>query len=73
MCLSLPSRVVDVVDPMTAVVIHGGVRSTVSLLAADGSVAPGDWVLVHSGFVLRRLTDDDIHGLAELSGAGEPA
>jgi len=73
MCLSLPSRVVDVVDPGTAVVVHRGVRSTVSLLAADVPVAPGDWVLVHSGFVLGRLTDDDVRGLAELTDAAGAA
>lgn len=73
MCLSLPSRVVDVVDPSTAVVVHRGVRSTVSLLVADAEVAPGDWVLVHSGFVLRRLTDEDVRGLAELTDAGGAA
>jgi hydrogenase expression/formation protein HypC len=68
MCVSLPFQVVEVVDPSTAVVVHRGVRSTVSLLVADSPVAPGDWVLVHSGFVLRRLTGDDVRGLAEVTG-----
>jgi hydrogenase expression/formation protein HypC len=70
MCLSVPSRVLDVVDPETAVVVHRGVRSTVSLLAADTPVGPGDWVLVHSGFVLGRLTDDDVRELTELTDSG---
>ncbi len=73
MCLSLPSRVVDVGDQGTAVVVHRGVRSTVSLLAADAPVAPGDWVLVHSGFVLGRLSDDDVRGLGGLIDAGGAA
>jgi hydrogenase expression/formation protein HypC len=73
MCISLPCRVVDVVDSVTAVVVHRGVRSTVSLLAADASVRPGDWVLVHSGFVLSRLTDDDVRGLVEVGDAGGAA
>jgi hydrogenase expression/formation protein HypC len=30
----------------------------VSLLALDGPVTPGDWVVIHSGFALSRLTAD---------------
>jgi hydrogenase expression/formation protein HypC len=32
---------------------------TVSLLTLDGPVAPGDWLQVHSGFALARLTDKE--------------
>jgi len=69
----MPSRIDDVVDPETAVVVHRGVRSTVSLLAADVPVGRGDWVLVHSGFILRRLTEDDVHGLTDVTDAGGAA
>ena len=32
-----------------------------SLLTLDEPVTPGDWVLVHSGFALGRLTADEAH------------
>ena len=71
MCLALPCRVLALCDDGTAVVSRAGARSTVSLLAAATPVSVGDWVLVHSGFVLDRLTDDDVRGLADLAQDGE--
>lgn len=71
MCLALPCRVVALGDDGTAVVTRAGTRSTVSMLAAATDVSVGDWVLVHSGFVLDRLTDDDVRGLADLVRDGE--
>lgn len=63
MCLGIPGRVVDLVDPVNhvATVEVSGVRRTVSvrLLApveagprAPSPVQVGDWVLVHVGFAL---------------------
>jgi hydrogenase expression/formation protein HypC len=73
MCLSLPYRVVDVPGPAVAVVTRQGVTVEVSMLAAVDPVAPGDWVLVHSGFVLRRLSDDEVRELATtFASAGGP-
>lgn len=70
MCVAIPCLVVDVPDSGTAVVSRRGIRSTVSLLAADAPVEPGDWVLVHSGFVLERLSDDDVRQLVEVATDG---
>lgn len=70
MCVTLPYRVLDVPDADTAVVIRGGVTSTVSLLTADTAVAPGDWVLVHAGLVLARVSDDDARHLDDLATEG---
>lgn len=67
MCLSLPCRVVALGDDGTVVVSRAGTRSTASMLAAAADVSVGDWVLVHSGFVLDRLTEDDVCGLADLA------
>lgn len=70
MCLSEPYRVVDVPDPLTAVVTRGGVQTTVTLLAADADIAAGDWVLVHSGIVLTRLSDADVDEIEQLTRDG---
>jgi hydrogenase expression/formation protein HypC len=67
MCIALPYRVVDVPDPATAVVSRQGVTTTVSLLTADTTIAAGDWVLVHSGLVLARLSDEDARQLDALA------
>ncbi len=42
-----------------------GVRSRASLLALDGPVpGPGDWVVVHSGYVLERVDPDEAASVA---------
>lgn len=39
---------------------------TASLLAVDGELGLGDWVLVHSGLVLARLTEHEARDALEL-------
>jgi len=59
MCLGEIAQVTDVVDERTVRVRVGERSLTVSLLTLDGPVAPGDWLQVHSGFALARLTDEE--------------
>lgn len=56
MCLGLTCQVVTV-DGGLASVRCSGREQMVSLMTLEEPVAPGDWVLVHSGFALARLTD----------------
>jgi hydrogenase assembly chaperone HypC/HupF len=56
MCLGEVVQVVEVA-PDGLVLARAGTRTLqISLLTLDGSVVPGDWVLVHSGFALARLS-----------------
>ena len=55
MCVAVPFQVVDA-DAERARVSRGGRIAVVSLLAMTEPLFPGDWVLVHSGFVLATLT-----------------
>lgn len=73
MCLGELAEVLEVGSASTALVRSPGRTTTVSLLTVDGSVAPGDWLLCHSGFALRRLTPQQAHDAAALraNGAGE--
>jgi hydrogenase expression/formation protein HypC len=65
---TLPDRMVETTGPTGA----PGARR-VSLLALAGPVAPGDWLLVHSGFALERLTETEARAaLALRSGAADP-
>lgn len=57
MCLGEIAQVVERVDDGTVRARVGDRLVTVSLLTLDGPVAPGDWLQVHSGYALARLTD----------------
>ena len=59
MCLGDLAQVTDVVDDRTVHARVGDRVVTVSLLTLDGPVAPGDWLQVHSGFALGRLTEEE--------------
>jgi hydrogenase expression/formation protein HypC len=60
MCLAIPGRVVDFVpdEPHLARVEVAGVRRKVNIgLVEDEPVRPGDWVLIHVGFALRKISE----------------
>jgi hydrogenase expression/formation protein HypC len=64
MCLAIPGRVVEVVDPehRIASVDVAGVRRKVNIGLLDGDghpVGPGDWVLIHVGFAMSRVDEDE--------------
>jgi hydrogenase expression/formation protein HypC len=56
MCLGDLAEVLSVDPGATARVRAGGRTATVSLLTLDDPLAPGDWVVCHSGFALSRVT-----------------
>ena len=59
MCLGVPGLVTEV-DDFTAVVDFWGVRRRVRLDLVDEPVAPGDYVLNHVGFAIRRIPAEDV-------------
>jgi hydrogenase expression/formation protein HypC len=64
MCLAIPGQVLEVVDPANrlARVDVAGVRRSVNigLLDSDGTgVGPGDWVLIHVGFAISKVDEDE--------------
>ena len=63
MCLAYPAHVRSVVDAATAEVTVLGRTQSVVLLAldADGPIQPGDWLLVHSGLAIQRLSAHEAH------------
>ena len=62
MCLGIPGQVVQIVDEQAhlAKVDVSGVQRTISvrLLAQQGLVA-GDWVLVHVGFAMAKIDQEE--------------
>jgi hydrogenase expression/formation protein HypC len=75
-CLAIPGKVIEVVDEANrlALVDVAGVRRTVNigLLDADGiSAEPGNWVLIHVGFALSLVDEEEAAAtLALLQGMG---
>ena len=61
MCLGVPGRVVQV-HGLTATVDFWGVRRETRLDVVDEPVAPGDYILNHVGFAIRRIPEADIEG-----------
>ena len=64
MCLAIPGQVIELVDEVNQIarVDVVGVRRNVnvSLLADDGDHArPGDWVLIHVGFALSKVDEQE--------------
>ena len=61
MCVALPGRVVEVTDPANGLVTVdvAGMTRTVSTAVLDESIDVGDWLEVHSGFALAKITEDE--------------
>ena len=61
MCLSIPSKVVKIdSETNTAIVDTMGVQRTAGLdLMEEGSVNVGDYVLLHIGFIMNKIDEED--------------
>ena len=64
MCLAIPGQVIEIVDDLNrlAKVDVAGVRRNVNvglLDGDDGGVGPGDWVLIHVGFAISKVDEED--------------
>jgi hydrogenase expression/formation protein HypC len=59
MCLGVPGRVISI-DGDIALVDFWGVTKPVRLDVVDAAVAPGDYVLNHVGFAIRRIPPEEI-------------
>jgi hydrogenase expression/formation protein HypC len=73
MCLAIPGQVIEVVDEQRrlAKVDVAGVRRNVNigLLDADGDgagVGPGDWVLIHVGFAISQVDEQEARATRDL-------
>lgn len=69
MCLGIPGQVVEISDPelQVAKVDVSGVRRKVhvGLVLPDG-LEIGDWVLIHVGFAISRIDEDEARATLEL-------
>ncbi len=66
MCLAIPAKVVAIDDSgENATVQLGEVRKQVSLALVDG-VAVDDFVLIHVGYALNKVSEDEAQRTLEL-------
>lgn len=73
MCLALPARIEELHEEMAWVRL-GDARMRVSLIMTP-EAGLGDWVLVHAGFAIQQVSDEDAKetwALVEESGLLEP-
>lgn len=66
MCVGLPAKVVSIKDGM-ALVDASGAKREVSAELLD-KLDPGDYVMVHAGIAIAKITDDDASEAASVMG-----
>ncbi len=71
MCLAIPGQVVEMVDAgnRLAKVDVAGVQRNVNvglLDEEDDGVGPGDWVLIHVGFAISKVDEEEAHATLKL-------
>jgi hydrogenase expression/formation protein HypC len=59
MCLGLPGRIVTINGKTARVDFWGSVR-TVKLDAMKEAIVPGDYIIDHAGYAVRRIPDEDV-------------
>jgi len=59
MCLGLPGRIISMSGKTARVDFWGSVR-TVKLDAMKEAILPGDYIIDHAGFAVRRIPDEDV-------------
>lgn len=71
MCLAIPAQIIEIDEAAdSAVVALGEVRKAVSLALVD-DVAPGDFVLIHVGYALNRISPEEAERTLALFGEAE--
>jgi hydrogenase expression/formation protein HypC len=60
MCVGIPSKIAKIDDSMALIEVLGAQRE-VSLLLLDEEVQLGDYVIVHAGFAIRKVQEEDAH------------
>ena len=64
MCLGIPGEVIEFLpeQPDLARVDVSGVRRVINVgLLSDEPPEPGEWVLIHVGFALSKVDEDEAH------------
>jgi hydrogenase expression/formation protein HypC len=66
MCLAIPSQIEKINEDNTAIVNTMGVRRLVSLELLGEPIEESDWVLIHVGFAISKLNEEEALKALEL-------
>jgi hydrogenase expression/formation protein HypC len=69
MCLGIPGEVVEVLAdrPDLAKVDVSGVKRSINIGLLEGeTLVPGDWVLIHVGFAMSKIDEDEAKAALDL-------
>jgi hydrogenase expression/formation protein HypC len=58
MCLAVPAKLVSCSGTTGLADLHGNRVQVSTILVPD--VVPGDWVLLHAGFAIQRVNEQDV-------------
>lgn len=59
MCLAIPTQIVKLLDNQMALTSLSGVEKEISLSLLQEDVQVGDYVIVHVGYALSKLDEED--------------
>ena len=61
MCLAVPGQILEVVDEGNGIarVDVAGVRRNVNVSLLDGGARSGEWVLIHVGFAMSKVDEEE--------------
>jgi hydrogenase expression/formation protein HypC len=68
MCLGIPGEVIEINQqrPDLAKVAVSGVKRAINIgLLADDPPVPGDWILIHVGFALSKIDEEEAKAALE--------
>lgn len=66
MCLSIPAEIIKIENDRASVSVGGNIYSAnVSLL---DNIQPGDFILLHAGFGIQKISDEDAKQTLRLLG-----
>jgi hydrogenase expression/formation protein HypC len=75
MCLGIPGEVVEILHdrPDLAKVDVSGVRRAINIGLLEGeTLEPGDWILIHVGFALSKIDEEEAKAALDfLEGIGQ--
>lgn len=66
--MAIPGQVIEIVDEVNSLakVDVAGVRRNVNVGLLDEGVGPGDWVLIHVGFAISQVDEEEARATRDL-------
>lgn len=60
MCVGVTSKIIRIEDSMAVIEVFGA-QKEISLLLLNEDVRVGDYVIVHAGFAIHKIQEEDAH------------